>query len=576
MKVLYLPLIRTTANYAVIYGRRWTVLEHLLLAAVSFKRYTAAELAAQTDMPSRLVVEALINLLRMSWIEVRSTEGGTYFSATAVGKANAVKSRLPEDEQRDLQRTALCRDRVVGSWYRTEDLDIVYEADIPEDSHKLAALLDTFEPNDPQIRNLLRFGFDQRIEPSTLQFRTSSRPYARVVVAFDRIAGGLPSNASPALVTHILQEAQWLQDEEVDDVSYAPAVDEVGITENISAWNFVVGGPQHLALVKDCLESARDHIAIHSCFVSSRTVEALLPDLEKAARRGVHVDLLWGLRLDPEDPAPPKPITDTQEVLNRLSPSLRARVQLAPTSSGSHAKVIVYVDRHTSEWTTVIGSCNYLSTEFDWIDASYRSRHPLVAREAMSFLLSSQLPSSGRWTPVARRLNARWSEIPRRPKSTPGTHKVRLLLDGEHYAAITRARDLARSDLEIGCDIYGVAAETSVLVPAESAADAGCKVVVTFNRPSRKLVEEGLQPDVAGAAARGILLRTNPILHAKYLLWDEAGAAISSFNWLATVVDGARVNGAELGVWLEGPRLRSLVSSAFPAGAFSPGSTEHS
>ena len=204
MKVLYLPLIRTSASYTVIYGRRWTVLEHLLLAALSFRRYTSAELATQTNMPSRLVVEALINLLRMSWIEVRSTEAGTFFSATAVGKANSVQSRLPEEELKDTRGTALCCDRIANSWFRAEDVDIVYEPDIPHGAHKLEPVFDTFDPNDAQIRNLLRFGIDERIEPSTLSFRTASRPFARIVVAFDKIVSGIPGNANYTLVQEIL------------------------------------------------------------------------------------------------------------------------------------------------------------------------------------------------------------------------------------------------------------------------------------------------------------------------------------------------------------------------------------
>ena len=108
-----------------------------------------------------------------------------------------------------------------------------------------------------------------------------------------------------------------------------------------------------------------------------------------------------------------------------------------------------------------------------------------------------------------------------------------------------------------------------MLVPAQSAAEIGCKVAVTYNRASKKLIEEGQRPDAESAASRGIDLRTNPILHAKYLLWDDGGVALSSFNWLATVVDGSRVNGAELGVVIEGPDVRKFVSSAFQQGGAS-------
>jgi hypothetical protein len=563
MKILYVPLIRSTATYTVIFGRRWSVLEHLLLSALAFHRYSAAELAKLTSMPPRLVIEALINLLRASWVEVRSTNSGTYFSATALGKRYATQERLPAEEHRTVRGTALCHDRVSGAWFRVDDLDVVYDRDIPEDAYRMKATYDTFDSNDPAIRNLLRIEIDERIEPSTINFRSSSRPYARVTVAFDRIESGLPASASLTLQARILEDAKTLPDfQELAAISSSAATSGA-IIETVSDWNFIIGGPEHFAMLRDALESARDHFIIHSCFLNPDTVEMLLPYFEKAARRGLRIDLLWGLRTDPEHPVMLKPISDSEKILNRLPSTLRPKVQLSPRSSGSHAKVLIYHDRVSGDWITVIGSCNFLSSEFDWLEASFRSRNPVVARDTMSFLLSSQLPSSGQWSAVARRLDTSWSEISKMRDPQGGLHSVKLLIDDDHYACITGARDAAKRRIEIGCDIYGIAAETSVLVPMVSAAAVGVNVSLTYNRPSVRLSEEGLQPNSDDLIQRGIRLKTMSTLHAKYVLWDEEGAALSSFNWLATVVDGSRTRGAELGVMLGGPNLRDYLEGPF-------------
>ena len=53
-------------------------------------------------------------------------------------------------------------------------------------------------------------------------------------------------------------------------------------------------------------------------------------------------------------------------------------------------------------------------------------------------------------------------------------------------------------------------------------------------------------------------------LHGKYLLWDTDAAAMTSFNWLSTVVDGTRIRGNELGVLVRGPELRSILCAKFP------------
>jgi hypothetical protein len=432
----------------------------------------------------------------------------------------------------------------------------------------MEAKYDTFDTNDPAVRNLLRLEIDERIEPSTIDFRSSSRPYARVTVAFDRIEGGLSATASLALQSSILAAAKTLPDEGETHKSKVDAVAGDSITEDISDWNFIIGGEEHRAMLRDALDNARDHFVLHSCFVSPDTVALFLPDFERAARRGVRIDLLWGLNVNVEDPRPPVPISESTKVLDKLSPAARSRVQLSPNSSGSHAKVILYRSKNSGNWITVISSCNFLSTEFNWLEASFRSRNPLVARDTMSFLLSAQLPSSGRWSPVARRLDASWEQIRKMRSPESGSHSIKLLVDADHYACITAARDAAKRRIEIGCDLYGIAAETSVLVPMTSAAGAGVAVSLTYNRTSMRLVQEGLQPKAEVVAKRGIHLKEMNTLHAKYVLWDEEGAALSSFNWLATVVEGGRARGAELGVMLVGPNLRDHLEAALSSAGF--------
>jgi len=139
---------------------------------------------------------------------------------------------------------------------------------------------------------------------------------------------------------------------------------------------------------------------------------------------------------------------------------------------------------------------------------------------------------------------------------------LRLLADDDHYACITTARDEARQLITLGCDLYGLAAETSVLVPMERAAQLGRQIRIYYRRTSRFLTEGGRYADEANAANRGILLTKVNGLHGKFLTWDDNAVAISSFNWLATVV-GTRARGAELGVLARGPKLPEVLQKKF-------------
>src|ERR1700752_1843287 len=103
MKYLYIPLYRMSVSYLYSFGRRWSIIEHMLLIESTVAKRTALELAVSADVPHRLVVEALINLLRANWIEVRSDNERVYFAATPAGERRAREKALPERLQKDIR-----------------------------------------------------------------------------------------------------------------------------------------------------------------------------------------------------------------------------------------------------------------------------------------------------------------------------------------------------------------------------------------------------------------------------------------------------------------------------------------
>jgi len=547
-------------SYAFSFGRRWSVLEHLLLWECSTTKRTTHELAVAANVPRRLVVEALINLLRANWVEVRSEGGKVSFAATPSGRKRATEKSLPERLQRDVRWDAVCVDRITGHWMRADDLDLIHEKDLPPDIDRLDPLLYTFEPYDAALRDLFRLGMDESLEPAPPQFRPPSMHYAKVCIAFGEIQSGLPAGTPLALRSTLLSEAG---EEENEELSAQPIqyTSETLARDDLTPNDIIVGGPQHRKMLSDILESARTMVVIHSCFVSAKTIRELLPEFERAAKRKVRIELLWGLYTDPESEEPQKKLSDALAALSELPPSARAKVNLSPSSSESHAKVIVYDDRNNGKWTTIIGSCNYLSSDFDWLEVSLRTRSGIIAASVLGKLLSAQLPSVGQWSGTARRLNAIWSEAKHgsRAAMETGEHSITLMTDRDHYACITHARDAAKEDIEIVCDLYGLAAETSVLVPMESAAKRGINVRLGYSRPSRFMLAERTAPSRDEIAHRGIKLELLNEVHGKYIGWDEEGLAISSFNWMATSVSGTISRNAEIGVMVEGRAVRTML-----------------
>ncbi|RWD94259.1 phosphatidylserine synthase [Mesorhizobium sp.] len=562
MKVLYIPLFRAPIGYTVSLGRRWTLLEHLILHDLASNKRTVVELGALANLPERLVVEALINLLRAGWVEMRSSPERAVFAATAVGRKRAAEKELVPELRREPKWASLCMDRITGSWMITEHLDLVYQSDLPEDAYLLTPILGTLNYDDPGVRDLIFLKPDEGFEGFVPASRSPSRPYARVVVSYGLIKRGLPSYASLKLQQEVLLAAQNVDDvEELSDTEQSIQFSsDIAPGDTLTYDNLIVGGEAHLQAVERALASAKSHVILHSCFLHPETVRRLLPSLEGAARRKVNVELLWGLRVDPEAREKLRPVGETEAVLDTLPASIRSRVQLSTISSGSHCKVLLH-DVADGSWVSIVGSCNFLSSWYQSIDVSIMSASQRLASQILSHLLSAQLPPSGSWSAMARRMNRSWNHVRQAAAASAehGTHSLILLADGDHYACVTRARDLAKKQITVGCDLFGLAAETSTLLPLERAAELGSQVNAYYQRPSKTLIEQGMRPDAQLLGRRGINLNQVDGLHGKFLLWDSDNAVVTSFNWLATVAAGSRSRGAELGILVSGPGIGEML-----------------
>jgi hypothetical protein len=565
MTTFFLPLLKIGVAYAVSAGRRWSVLEHMLLAELAREQHSVAELACLANLPPRMIVEALIALLRANWIEVRADSKGVRFSATPIGRKRVEEDDLPVRTSRDIRWTSLCFDGNTGSWVRSDELKLVYHEDMPDNADLLPGLFQTYNIRDGAVRALLPLDIDETLEPEAPAPRNASRPYARFSVR-DGEVDGLPLGAPLRLRELILSEAAKREGVAALSSHADDRAPDAGVfRDTFTGEDLIVGGVAHFAAIQAALAEAKTACVIHSCFVHPETVRRLLPDLEKAAKRNVRIELLWGLRRDAEEDGVPPSIADAEAVLEALSPQLRKRVRMSQTSSGSHGKLILW-NVKAGGWRSLVGSCNWLSSWYDAVDVSIVSRSPQLAVRLMSWLLETQLPAVGGWTAQARRLNDYLGQARLHAVKNPeiGEHLVKLLTDEDHFAALRTARDHAKRDIVLGCDLFGSAAETTTVVPMERAAELGREVHMYYARPTKRLLDAGQAPHPDQYASRGLGLAQIPKLHGKFLAWDDATFVASSFNWLSTIPD-TRVAGAEFGLLVEGAPLREIARAAFTA-----------
>jgi hypothetical protein len=88
MKAIHVvfPVLRGTRRFFIEKGRRWSVIEHLLLDIVARTPSSTTRLSAKSGLPRRVIVEAFIRLMRAGWVEIVATPDGPVFKATALAR----------------------------------------------------------------------------------------------------------------------------------------------------------------------------------------------------------------------------------------------------------------------------------------------------------------------------------------------------------------------------------------------------------------------------------------------------------------------------------------------------------
>lgn len=544
-RLAFLPVYRVAFAYQIRQGRSWTPLEHLLLWRLSEERHTTEALAAETDIPVRIIVEALINLMQAGWVHIAVAGEQLRFEASQLGtKVLRLRELPPEDNLRKRGMTLLM-DRVGNEFLVPEDVTLVHKDRLPQDALMLEprAFKLTIDPQSCLDRLDIRANevFEQWIDYRV----TSQQFFAQVSMVAGELVG-LPTYASPELRSAIVGE---IGNADLGIEDGAAAIQMVMPKRayrkiSVTADDLIVGGMAHKEALEGLITRARSRLIIHSCFIREKGVNALLPLLTEAAKREVQIDLLWGVREDQLDEEGRADLASALKALDGVPAVLKQRISLSAADTGSHAKVVI-ADTAAGRFEALVGSCNWLSTVYGSVEISIRVRDSWLIGELAAILAGLRMPPSGRWSPEVHRLVAIRGECATR-ELTAGNADCRVIIDGEHLLSLREARDLASDRIVAGCDLFGKAAEISAFVPMKGA-DPKVSIELLYAKATK--AQEPREADaVAALAAKGIHLKVAQRLHGKFLSWDADDVLITSFNWLATTADPWKPKGAEIGL----------------------------
>ena len=574
MSTIYvgLPVQQHTRRFHLEKGRRWNVVEHLIIQALAKGARTAGDLARAGLLSRRVVLEALIRLMRAGWVEMKVGTSEVTFNATARGRAVAFEDELPVVTQPVARKMNFAVDRITGSIFRRRDLTLLWPKEWVQRvaGHRSVEIAPSKTP--PQdlghVSTLLgaMLEEDERLTRVDVSDRRPADRIAMFIVRNGEIEG-LPARYAPVLRALLLDAAAKAS---AANEPNPPVKIEAVRTSDLRPQrrtllrqdDLILGGPAHSGLLTATLRRARQLVVIHSTFLSREKFDLLTPSIREASARGCRVEILWGQATSENGFV--RSMQEARSIAVHLDAlGLADSVCVHLSSTRSHAKVLIADDGHGAIHAT-IGSCNWLYSGFDSYEASVRLRDPRLVGDVLMEVAQLARPRDDQLPDLTVRLAGLAREVAKRPP-LHGNSDVRLIIGEEHDDCLLEARDRAQRNITVMSHRLGVAAKPAVVIPAAAAVrERGIAVDLLYAIPSGPVEQAAAMAAQWDYVEQGVTLRATqrPRLHAKMLLWDEDEAVVTSLNWLSADATNRTPHG-EMGLRISSARLANLLRDAY-------------
>lgn len=571
-----IPLLKGKRRFFIAKGRPWSLIEHVFLAALVAKPRTVEELATEANVPRRLVLEALIRLMRAGWVSLSQESKGVIFSASKSGQAVVEDDELPQVSKIISRWMNFVIDKLTGTLYRSREMPFM-ERHIVEQRAARERLvwleardIDAFDDTGGVLAAL--FEGDEKfvsIEPSG--DRMVDR-YA-VVTVRDGEVEGLPPRAPQELVRLVQEAARKAEPRPLGEQSPSvhprpipPFVDRelpLAMDAIFKPGDMLLGGKAHEDGMLEAIKRARSRIIIHSTFISEDGFAFIKPHLYDAAKRGAIIDVLWGEDDDKTDSVTTaKTIVRIREQINASGMGNSIRVH--PFSTRSHAKILVSDDGR-GVLSAIVGSCNWLSSNFQSYEASLRFSDPNVVAALLEQIADLTRGYDRHWTELTSEM-ARLAGEARSQRTPTGLKaKVTIVLGPQHAQFVRLARDQATKRLFVTSHRLGAATRAAVIVPAIAAVrEKGLEVRAYYGTQSGNVTTSVAAELTVTAIKEGVQIRPviEPRLHAKILAWDDNNLLITSQNWLSADPGESSMR-REIGIFLQANGVARLTIEDF-------------
>lgn len=571
-----LPVIQQSYEFQLEKGRRWNVVEHMILQSVCASGQTAGDISQSGNMPRRVALEALIRLMRAGWVELLTKGNQVLFVPTIRGHEVAKLPELPMTSETMNRRISFAVDLITGTIFKKRDLKLMRE----DEWTKFCKDKNSKEIQRPEMQDV-DFGHSASImrtlvrdDEKVIRIKPSQHPHLNrlaIITVRGVNVDGLPSQMNESLLSILLKAASEKNVETSSSSSVLPvtitpirSTAKMRPTRNVDIrqTDYLLGGQEHQEFLNKTLLKARKIVIIHSTFLRCDAGLAFTESLRTAINRGVKVHIFWGQSDEPGKlSSSRKEAEDLRSEL--LAQGLHPNVIVHNASTGSHSKIIV-ADNGGLGYIAAIGSCNWLSTGFTSYEASVVLRDHGLVSDVLFELSEMSRPSNRDFPEISTHFLELARQLLLRPSRSGGA-RVKILLGQEHDDCVLETRDKAQNQVDVISHRLGVRAFPSIVLPMIAAAThRGISTKLYYSQSVKPVTLEDAQKTKISISHEGINLSAvrRPIVHAKMLLRDDDFSVITSLNWLSADVRPDQKH-QEIGVAIESSNTARFLREQF-------------
>jgi cardiolipin synthase A/B len=547
--LIAIPVYRIACRVAIAKGRGWSVIEELVLWAMTRQAKSLLTLATDTGLPQQIVTAAVSRLMRFRLVEVSIGRDAAFKASDYGFKAISSGKPLPFFPTRINKKANFVIECVSGEFFQTRDVSVMSPIRLDQERENGAEIRTvsvegggpsiSFEANLSRLSEISASGWNEEVASVDTRTALCRDDEFMIVRVVDGNPRGLPERAGEKLRKLVAEAAALPPGTGEIKVGYNGPRDRFDDRPIARACTFdfndlIIGGSEQRNWFLALLKRVERRVIIHSTFLDAKKFEALVEPIRVACARGVVFDLLWGDDVNDDD-------TENKNAkaaiaimgIVRNDPGLHGKVRIHMLTTGSHAKLVL-ADTDDG-WVAAVGSCNWLSTPFNAVELSVVLRENSIVGDVM-VALQRMVGRRGLSDSIAAEMAQTSRDLYRAP-SAGGLDRLALIVGEQHDAVIRSASSDARHRFFVGSNRLGSTARPGALMQGEVAASRpGVEATVLYtqtagplkNRHARGLAEE--------AKANGLsLIKTNKIpLHGKVVAWDDDDVVVTSLNWASS------------------------------------------